>query len=75
MKVEVKNEQEEKKMEFPCLLVNNKRTIILAAGITNDYTLDGIVIRNEYSGCGAYFNDYDKKEFRPFIGEITLSND
>ena len=76
MIVEIKNEQEEKKMKYPCLLVNNKRTIVLATGVgKSNHCLSGVVIRNEFRGCGEYFDDYDKKEFRPFIGEITFKND
>ena len=73
MKVEVNQKAVEPKSEYPCLKISESGNIVL---FTSSKT--GTVIQSDksnYYQVGKYSTDWAERNFTPFHGTITLSND
>ncbi len=68
MKVEVKVSEE--KPKYPYIGISKNKTIILFVG-----TNLGTVLESNQWPIGNYSYHWCEEDFKPFEGEITLSND
>jgi len=76
MNVEVNKNKDEKNIEFPCLMVTDSGTIILAIGIYKD-GIEGFVLKDSMPlerGIGYHCKTWSLNTINPFKGSITLSN-
>jgi hypothetical protein len=76
MKIEVENAQQNEQVDWtknPQLVVSDDLIILTSVDQTskwNDTCFCGMNPKN-----GNYDNGWDKKQFKPFYGKITLQND
>lgn len=77
MKIEVKEKEENKTEEFPCLMRYTDIDVVLLLSETNGFCYVGVVVAdsaNNY-GVGTYSDEWEGDSLEPFNGSITLSND
>jgi len=77
MKTKVNENKNEKEIEFPCLMVTDSGTIILAIGIDKN-GIDGFVLKDNVPlkrAIGYHSETWNLNTLNPFKGSITLSND
>ena len=68
MRVEVKKDTI-KPIEYPCLMINQDDVIVLFRNRSK-----GTIVSSDNFQIGSFFADWDMNDFKPFNGEITLSN-
>jgi hypothetical protein len=74
MKVEVKENETEKELQFPCLMIHENGMIIIATEKRkNGY--NGSVLINVNTTVNVGEHGVFNQMFKPFKGSITLSND
>ncbi len=70
-------EQQEEKVEYPCLMVSDGGLVILVQEKSKYDNLKGTVIQCEHTGydVGEYREVWDATQFKPFHGTITITQE
>jgi hypothetical protein len=74
MKVEVKESETEKELQFPCLMINAVEQVVLFHSYGSGTLLVDLVLKNS-SEFGYHTSNWSQQDFKPFKGSIKLSND
>jgi hypothetical protein len=72
MKVEVKEKEKKQEIKFPCLMISSCGSIVLFSE-QNEGTL--LLDNKGVYGIAYYDDSWIMDKFKPFHGQITLSND
>ena len=74
MRVQIKREDEDQKIVYPCLMESkDSQSIVLFSGEGHGT----IIVAGEWndSSCGEFDIDWDMDRFIPFEGNLILSNE
>jgi len=70
-------ETEQKEITYPCLMINKTKDVVLFAIAQENGNYIGVALKHpNLSSCNrGYMNDWDRKQFKPLTGDITISNE
>lgn len=76
MKITIAEAKKEEELKFPCLMVNEDGTIVLASNFKDGlFSAFILVSKTDCINAGEYHRKWDVTFFKPFHGSITLSNE
>lgn len=73
MKVEVKENETEKELKFPCLMVRDSEDKYIV--LFSKCGCGTVISKSNNHEIGDYYHTWLMSSFKPFNGTITLSND